>query len=90
MKEISYIEPATLAKACGAVIFGLTLLWIIPTEMYLLKGLFTNTVTTGQLLFAWIGLAIFPGFGYLGGIIIAYIYNFYAKRFGGIEIFIAE
>ncbi|MFA5878584.1 MAG: hypothetical protein WC860_00220 [Candidatus Margulisiibacteriota bacterium] len=86
MKEITYIDPAILGKIFGCVMFGLTLLWIIPSELFLLYGLFFKGSQSNSFFIIWLFLIINPGIAYILGIILGYIYNIIAKWFGGIQI----
>lgn len=90
MKEIFYIDPGSLGKIFGFVTFGLTLLWIIPSEIFLLYGLFFKGSQGYGFLMVWIFLLINPGISYILGLLIAYIYNLSSKSFGGIEIELKE
>ena len=86
MKEITYIEPSSLAKVVGLIIFGLTFLWLIPTDIFLFKEFILGRSQNLDFIFIWIFLAINPGLTYLIGLLAGYVYNFFAKRFGGLEI----
>ncbi len=90
MKRIKSIDPASLGRILGFITFGLTLIWLIPTEFFLLKNLFLSGSKGWGFLFIWLLLIINPGVGYLLGIITAYIYNIGAKLFGGLEIEMEE
>jgi hypothetical protein len=86
IKEITSLDPATLGKIMGLITFGLTFLWIIPTQIFFFKEFLFGRYRGLDFIFIWLFLAIFPGFAYIIGILTGYIYNFFAKRFGGLEI----
>ncbi len=87
MKEITYIEPASLGKILGALTFGLACLWVIPAYLVLIAELFRGKPVLSSFIFSVLALAIFPGLAYVTGIILGYMYNFLATRIGGIEVY---
>lgn len=87
MKEITYIEPASLGKIAGALTLGLAVLWIVPADLVLIIQLFKGKAVLNEVIISILILAIFPGLAYVTGIILGYLYNFVAKRIGGIEVF---
>ena len=86
MKEIVYIEPSSIAKITGVIVFGFTLLCIIPLEFHLVKAMVSSKSFLWETALIWLFLAIYPGLGYLVGLLGGYMYNFFAKRIGGIEV----
>lgn len=88
MKEITYVEPASIAKITGALTFGLACLWLIPADFFLLTQLFKGKPVLNSVIISILGLAIFPGLAYVTGILLGYMYNFVAKHLGGIEVFL--
>jgi biopolymer transport protein ExbB/TolQ len=88
-KEVRRVEPAPLAQILGLIslIFGLLLgIGVIATDIILGAG------DTVALLGPWVVALpivyalIFAIFGLLGGLIGAALYNFFARRIGGIKV----
>ena len=86
--KISRIAPKPLAKVSGLLyaIFG-----VIPGVFFFLISLVPHGPNGGPGVFAGVAALIFlpivyGGMGYICGYIGAWIYNFAAKKVGGIEI----
>jgi len=85
-KYITYIEPASLGKMAGGIVLGLAVLWLIPVEILLVRSILFSQVPLTSLFLPILMVLIVSALAYLFGIISGYLYNFFAKRIGGIEI----
>ncbi|MFC1770499.1 hypothetical protein ACFLZV_01300 [Candidatus Margulisiibacteriota bacterium] len=86
LKEIAYIDPASLGKTIAVITLSLTALFLAPLEFLLLKQMIVKNYFHWQFVSPLLFLVVNPVVGYLLGIIIAFFYNFFAKRIGGLEI----
>lgn len=86
IKEIAYIEPAGLGKIIGGVVLGFSLLWLLPVEVMIITSIFTGRLSFTAIFVPFFFVVVIPLFAYLIGILAGYLYNFVAKRLGGLEI----
>ena len=86
MKEIVYIDASSFGKMLGILVFGVTALFILPIQFLTIGSMMTQRQFSWGVVFIWLFLLIYPGFAYILGLILAYLYNFFAKRIGGIEV----
>jgi hypothetical protein len=84
MKKIKRISPKSLAKISG-LIYGF--LGLLAGAVVLLISIFSGEKGVLLALLAFIVVPILYGaIGFLMGYLIAFIYNFAAKKMGGIEV----
>lgn len=93
-KTLSHIDPVSLGKwtaVFSLVVMGLMLLTYLP---FLVIGLFMTEVALtgliaaifGGLIFVVVIAGIYAIFGFVMGFTTAYFYNWFAGRFGGLEL----
>lgn len=93
-KTLSRIEPVSLGKwtaVFSVIISALMILLYLP---FLLAGLFFTQVSATGLAAAFIGgivvvifsVGLYAVFGFMMGFVTAYFYNWFADRFGGLEL----
>ncbi|WEL19409.1 hypothetical protein [Candidatus Nanohalococcus occultus] len=93
-KTLSRIDPVSLGKwsALVSTVFSLaTLLIYVP---FLFIGLSTVDVALTGLLAAIVGgiffvaflIAVYAGMGFVMGVVIGHVYNWFAGRFGGLKL----
>lgn len=84
--EIREIDAATLAKMIASVTGGLSILWAAIVSCFLLTKMGIHENVIYGMVGAWIQGIMIPGFCYIAGLMTAYLYNFAARRIGGIQL----
>lgn len=93
-ETLSRIEPVSLGKwtaAFSVIVSALMILMYLP---FLIAGLFFTEIAASGIVAALIGGAVFvvmgvlmyAVFGFVMGFVTAYFFNWYADRFGGLEL----
>jgi len=82
-KQVTHIG----VMQCGKVFAGIYLVLAIPLVLFMLLGSsFGGAESAGLGIGGAIGMAIlYPIFGFISGVIGAWLYNIVAKRIGGFE-----
>ena len=91
MARLKKIRVLSLAKLQGVL---LAYVGLVCGILYSFGGFIYDVVTTGSVnlgtalaFFAIIGMPIiFSTFGFITGFILAFLYNFFSRWFGGLEI----
>jgi hypothetical protein len=91
MKQLRFIDPYSMARAGAVVGLGFTALIELPLMgVHLLKQVASKSVVSREWLVLLskgsLSLLIIPSFIFISLMIAARFYNWYAKKFGGIEV----
>ncbi|MBT6121388.1 hypothetical protein HOH45_08005 [bacterium] len=87
IKKIIFVEPTSLGKCLAILVSFLTFLILGPLMVQaVINGKFDFRAGMIYLIF----LLIQPFLGFFLGTLIGYVYNYSAKKFGGIEIIFEE
>ena len=82
MQKLNKIGEMSLGKMYSALYVGLSIIISVLAILFsLVQGGIIETIIGSVLLVIGAGIG-----GFVMGIITAYIYNFYAEKFGGVEI----
>lgn len=82
--EVTRIDPISLAKMCAAISFVMTLLFAIPVYISMRLSWPLEVGFQGNFLIA-MPLAYLV-FGFIFGLLIAFVYNLAAKFLGGLKL----
>ena len=94
MHELRYVDPRRMAQVLAivyAVLFTLLTLFTVPMFLFMPAEEFGGNPPPKAMLFL---LLLYPllgaGMGWLTGYVVSRVYNFVARRFGGVLIEVKE
>ena len=90
LRELIYLEPASVARSLLWISLLLTLIIMVPSIIMNLVSFIRTGNFPKQLIDALIAILVFPAFSFVLGIVLAHSYNYIARKGKGIEYIVED